>query len=138
MFNKTTMPELLAAIALRKKDPAAAIEALKPAIPYELGTPHELLSLYLRGLAYLQQHAGHEAESEFQRLLKHTSIGPNVPYVSLARLGLARAYAQIGELEKSRRTYENFFAVWKNADADVPVLLEARAEYAKLKPARVP
>ncbi|HEV1286363.1 MAG TPA: protein kinase [Bryobacteraceae bacterium] len=137
MFNKTTMPELLAAIALRKKDPAAAIEALKPAIPYELGTPHELLSLYLRGLAYLQQHAGHEAESEFQRLLKHSSIGPNAPYVPLARLGLARAYAQIGEIEKSRRTYEEFFAVWKNADANVPVLLEAKGEYSKLKLARV-
>ena len=138
MFNKTTMPELLAAIALRKKDPAAAIEALTPAIPYELGTPHELLSIYLRGLAYLQQHAGHEAESEFQRLLKHSSISPNVPYVPLARLGLARAYAQIGEIEKSRRTYEDFFAVWKNADANVPVLSEAKAEYAKLKPAPVP
>jgi len=86
----------------------------------------------------LQHHAAQEAESEFQRLLKHSSIGPNVPYVSLARLGLARAYAQIGEIEKSRRTYEDFFAVWKNADANIPVLLEAKAEYAKLKPARVP
>jgi predicted Zn-dependent protease len=138
MFNQTTIPELRAAIALRKKDPAAAIEALKPAIPYELGTPHELLSLYLRGLAYLQQHAAHEAEAEFQRLLKHTSISPNVPYVPLARLGLARAYAQLGEIEKSRRTYEEVFVVWKNADANVPVLSEAKAEYAKLKPARVP
>ena len=138
MFNKTTMPDLLGAIALRKKDPAAAIEALKPAIPYELGTPHELLSLYLRGLAYLQQHAGHEAESEFQRLLQHSSISPNVPYVPLARLGLARAYAQIGEIEKSRRTYEDFFALWKNADGNVPVVSEAKGEYAKLKPASVP
>ena len=138
MFNRTTMPELRAAIALRKKNPAAAIKALKPAIPYELGTPHELLSLYLRGLAYLQQQAGHEAESEFQRLLKHSSISPNVPYVPLARLGLARAYAQMGEIEKSRKTYEEFFAVWKNADANVPVLAEARTEYARLKPARVP
>jgi tetratricopeptide (TPR) repeat protein len=138
MFNKTTMPELLAAIALRKKDPAAAIEVLKPALPYELGTPHELLSIYLRGLAYLQQHAGHEAESEFQRLLKHMSIAPNIPYVPLARLGLARTYAQIGEIEKSRQTYEEFFTAWKNADANIPVLAEAKAEYAKLKPARVP
>jgi tetratricopeptide (TPR) repeat protein len=113
--------------------PCSGVEALKPAIPYELGTPHELLSLYLRGLAYLQQHSGREAEAESERLLEHRAVAPNSPYVALARLGLARAYAQIGDFEQSRKTYEGLFALWKNADANVPVLAEAKVEYAKLK-----
>jgi eukaryotic-like serine/threonine-protein kinase len=133
ILQKLTLPELQAAIALRKSDPGAAIEALKPAIPYELGTPHELLSLYLHDLAYLRQHSGREAEAEFERLLEHRAVAPNSPYVALARLGLARAYAQIGDFEQSRKTYERLFALWKNVDAHVPVLAEAKVEYAKLK-----
>jgi tetratricopeptide (TPR) repeat protein len=133
ILQKLTLPELRAAVALRKKDPAAAIEALKPTIPYELESQHDLFSLYLRGLAYLQQHSGQQAKAEFERLLQHSSVAPNSPYVPLARLGLARAYAQLGDIDQSRRTFEEFFAIWKNADADVPVLSEAKQEYAKLK-----
>ena len=74
-----------------------------------------------------------EAEAEFQRIIDHPGIVLNQPVGALARLGLARAYVLEGERAKALAEYENFFALWKHADTDVPILKQAKAEYAKLR-----
>jgi ATP/maltotriose-dependent transcriptional regulator MalT len=89
--------------------------------------------VYVRGEAYLVAKRGAEAAAEFQKILAHRGIVVNEPIAATARLGLARAYAMQGDSAKARAAYEDFFALWKDADPDVPVLVAAKAEYAKLK-----
>ena len=120
-------------IEMDRKAPEKAIEALSPATPYELGTNQGLFPIYIRGLAYLQAKRGTEAAAEFQKIVDHRGIAPTAPEHSLAKLGLGRAYAMAGDSAKARAAYQDFFALWKDADADVPVLKEAKAEYAKLQ-----
>jgi hypothetical protein len=88
--------------------------------------------LYLRGQAYLLLHRGKDAAVEFQKILDHRGIVLNFPLGALAHLGLARAYALQGDTTKARTVYQDFFALWKDADPDIPVLQQAKAEYAKL------
>ncbi len=85
------------------------------------------------GQAYLRAGSAKEAAAEFQKILDHRGVGGSSVLYPLARLGLARAYALAGDLEKSRNAYQDFFALWKDADADIPILQQAKAEYAKLK-----
>jgi eukaryotic-like serine/threonine-protein kinase len=102
-------------------------------MPYELGGAAHLRPPYRRGLAYLELQKGAEAAVEFQKILDHPGVDPLNGTRSLANLGLARAYVLTGESGKSRSTYQDFFALWKDADPDIPILKQAKAEYAKLQ-----
>ena len=132
------LPAIRAAVSLNEKNPAKAIEALLPASPYELGQPPPLqlgtmYPLYLRGQAYLAAGQGEKAAAEFQGILDHRGIVLNFPLGALAHLGLARAYMLQGDIAKARAAYKDFLALWKDADPDIPILKEAKAEYAKLQ-----
>jgi len=96
----------------------------------QLGT---LYPAYIRGQAQLMARNGTAAATEFQKLLDHRGIVVNFPLGALAHLGVARAYALSGDTAKSKTAYQDFFALWKNADPDIPILKEAKAEYAKLQ-----
>ena len=132
-INYVKLPEVRAAIAMDRKDPARAIEALKVAVPYDLGSPPDLMTFYYRGLAYLQQQSAKQAAAEFKKILDHQGIAATSPAIPLAQLGLARANALLGDAPASRREYEKLFALWNNADPDLAVLKDARREYARLK-----
>ncbi|MGA2879488.1 MAG: protein kinase [Bryobacteraceae bacterium] len=132
------LPMIRAAIALRSSEPSKAVEALAPAAPYELGHTNSaftfaLYPVYLRGEAYLAAKQGAAAEAEFQKILDHPGVVGNEPIGALAHLGLGRAYALAGESAKAKTAYQDFLAFWKNADPDIPILKQAKAEYAKLK-----
>jgi predicted Zn-dependent protease len=111
---------------------------LEAAAPYELGEPPQfqlgtLYPAYIRGQAYLAAHNGTAAIVEFQKFLDHRGIVSNFPLGALAHLGLARAYALSGDSAKARTAYQDFIAIWKGADSDIPILKEAKVEYEKLK-----
>jgi hypothetical protein len=132
------VPTLRAAIALNSGNSAQSLVILEAAAPYELGeppptAPGTLYPAYLRGQAHLMAHNGAGAASEFQKLVDHRGIVLNFPLGALARLGLARAYAISGDGARSRAAYQDFFALWKDADPDIPILKEAKAEYANLQ-----
>jgi eukaryotic-like serine/threonine-protein kinase len=133
------LPTLRAQLALNRKDSKKAIEALQAAAPYELGEPAALFGflslypIYVRGEAYLAAHNGSEAAAEFQKILDHRGIVVNEPIGALAHLQLGRAYAMQGDTAKARAAYQDFLTLWKDADPDIPILREAKAEYAKLK-----
>jgi tetratricopeptide (TPR) repeat protein len=124
-------PEVMAINEINRRNPAKAIQLLQTATPYEAGYYFGIR--YTRGNAYLRAGNGNQAAGEFQKVLALRNAFPDDPVLSLAQLGLARAYALQGDVAKSRTAYQDFFALWKDADPDVPVLREAKAEYAKLK-----
>jgi DNA-binding winged helix-turn-helix (wHTH) protein len=129
------LPAVRAQLALNRKDPDKAIEALRAASPYELGDMDRNNAgypLYLRGEAYLGAHQGNEAAAEFQKIIDHPGVVFSSPLAALAHLGLARAYAVAGDTAKAKAAYAEFLTIWKDADADVPVYQQAKAEYAKL------
>ncbi len=123
---------LNAQLALIRNDATKAIEALQAATPYELGTAAGLHPIYMRGQAYLAAHDGSKAAGEFQKIIDHRMLALN-PIGALAQLGLARAYALQGDSVKAKVAYQDFFSLWKDADPDIPVLKQAKAEYAKLQ-----
>ena len=132
------LPTISAAIEMNRKNPSKAIELLQATVPYELGEPYpmfevggSLYPVYLRAQSYLLLRRGTEAAAEFQRILDHRNIVMNGPLAALAQLGLARAYASEYDT-KSRSAYQNFFGLWKDADTTIPVLTQARKEYANL------
>ena len=132
------LPTLKAAIELQSGNSAQALVSLETAAPYELGEPPPfqegtLYPAHLRGEAYLAAHNSGAAAIEFQKLLGHRGIVINSPLGALARLGLARAYALSGDTAKSRSAYQEFLTLWKDADPDIPILKEAKADYAKLQ-----
>jgi tetratricopeptide (TPR) repeat protein len=133
MLHQVSIPCMQALIEMQHKTPGQAIQALQPAASYELGAAQALLPIYIRGLAYLQARRGTEAAVEFQKMVDHPGIAPTFPEHSLAKLGLGRAYAMIADTAKARTAYQDFFALWKDGDPDVPILKEARAEYGKLQ-----
>jgi serine/threonine protein kinase/tetratricopeptide (TPR) repeat protein len=139
ILNVYWFPAIEGSIAMAQNAPDRAIIALEPALPYELGgQPNTgIVTLmyppYVRGLAYLAQKNGPAAANEFRKFLDHPGIVQNFALASLARLQLARAYNLSGNPAKAKATYEDFFSLWKDADADVPILKEAKAEYAKLQ-----
>ena len=89
--------------------------------------------VYVRGQAYLVERRGSEAAAEFQKILNHRGVVVNEPIGTLAHLGLARGYVLNGDTAKARAAYQDFFALWKHADPDIPILKEAKGEYAKLQ-----
>jgi tetratricopeptide (TPR) repeat protein/predicted Ser/Thr protein kinase len=137
LVNSYWLPQARAAIELNRHKPAKAVEELRAAQPYELGLPipwiAPLAVLYLRGCALLAEGQGNEAGSEFQRILDRPGIVQNSPIGSLAYLGLARALVLAGDQTKARTAYQDFLALWKNANPDIPILKAAKAEYAKLQ-----
>ncbi len=126
------VPIARAAIALARGDPALALETLRMATPYQLGTVAALGPLYFRGEAHRARADGPAAAAEFQTILDHRGVDPFSCLQPLASLALARARVLAGEDAAARSAYEAVFAIWKDADADLPALREARAEYAQL------
>jgi eukaryotic-like serine/threonine-protein kinase len=138
--NGYWLPTIRATIEITRRDPSKAIEFLKAAAPYEQGVvpPNPefgvlLYPAYVRGQAYLLLHQGAEAAAEFQRFLDHRTLVANNPLFVLAHLQIGRAYAMQGDTAKAKAAYQEFLTLWKDADPDVPILKEAKAEYAKLK-----
>jgi tetratricopeptide (TPR) repeat protein len=134
------LPEVRALLALNHGEPAKAIELLQIAIPYELGDPPSsflgyfgsFYPQYVRGEAYLAAHQGREAAAEFQMILDHRGIVVSDPIGALAHLQLGRAYVLSGETTKAKAAYRDFLTLWQDADPDIPILKQAKVEYAKL------
>jgi serine/threonine protein kinase/tetratricopeptide (TPR) repeat protein len=133
LLHDVWIPCAGALTALNRKTPELAIDALRASTPFEMGTSQGLFPIYVRGLAYLQAKRGTDAIVEFQKIVDHRGVAPVAPEHSLAKLGLGRAYVMTSDSAKARAAYQDFFALWKDADPDVPILKEARAEYEKLR-----
>ena len=126
------LPAIHAAAALRNGDTGKAIEALVAAAPYELGLGSSLYPVYLRGETYLVAKQGTAAAIEFQKILEHSGVVANELIGALAHLQMGRAFALSGNTSNARTAYQEFFTLWKDADPDIPILKQAKAEYAKL------
>jgi tetratricopeptide (TPR) repeat protein len=141
MIQAYWLPTIRAAIAINRGDGKKAVELLSVASPYELGEPLQspshgtLYPVYVRGEAYLRVGDGEQAATEFQKMIDHRGIVTNFPLGALAHLQLGRAYALQGDTAKAKTAYQDFLTLWKDADLDVPILKEAKAEYAKLRQA---
>jgi tetratricopeptide (TPR) repeat protein len=133
------LPTIHAQLALNRNDASKTIELLQAAAPYELGEGVVQLyyscfyPVYLRGEANLASGQGAAAAAEFQKILDHRGLVQNCPTGALARLGLARAYVKQGDTARARTAYQDFLTLWKDADPDIPILKEAKAEYVKLQ-----
>ena len=136
LVHRYWLPTVRAAVALERKDPNRAVELLKVTSGIEFGVPAQvnvfLCPAYLRGEAYLMLHNGSAAAAEFRKFIDHYGLVVNFPWGALARLGLARAYALSGDTTKAKAAYQDFLTIWKDADPDVPVDKQARAELAKI------
>ena len=121
-----------AAIALDRNRPDDAIGALEATRSLETGSSAALVPIYLRGAAYLAKRDGPAARAEFERVLQLRGVDPFAPILPMSQLGVARAWALEGDADKSRAAYDKLFELWRDGDADLPVLLRARAEYARV------
>jgi predicted Zn-dependent protease len=127
------LPSIRAQIELSRGDKAKALALLDDVRPYDLAQAASLYPAYVRGAVLLQDRRGREAAAEFQKILSHRGFIFNSYVGPLSRLGLARAYVLQGDTGKARTEYQDFLAIWKDADADIPILKQAKAEYAKLR-----
>ncbi len=135
------LPTLAALSSLAHRAPLDAVERLQRALPYDFALPGTaffakfggLYPAYVRGEAYLKSQQGREAAAEFQKVLDHRGIVYADPIGALAHLQLARAYILSGDHAKAKSAYERFLTLWKDADRDIPILKQAKAEYAKLQ-----
>jgi tetratricopeptide (TPR) repeat protein len=129
------LPTVRSQIALRQHDAARAVKVLQAAATYELGDVDNtaLYPVFVRGEAYLALHLGSEAAAQFQKIIDHRGIVVNEPIGALAHLGLARAYVLQGDPTKAKAAYKDFLTIWKDADPDIPIYKQAKAEYAKLQ-----
>jgi tetratricopeptide (TPR) repeat protein/tRNA A-37 threonylcarbamoyl transferase component Bud32 len=134
------LPVLRALVATIGREPAKAIEALQAAAPYELGVPlswfngtfGQLYPVYVRGQAYLAARQGSQAAAEFQKILDHRGIVASDPIGAVARFELGRALVSSGDKTEAKAAYQDFLKLWKDADPDIPILQQAKAEYARL------
>jgi predicted Zn-dependent protease len=137
LVQRYILPAIRAAIALRRNDPNRAVGLLKMTSTIELGQPTNvgapLWPPYLRGEAYLKLHDGNASAAEFQKFIDHRGLVVNFPWGALARLELARAYAAQGNTVSARAAYQDFLTIWKDADPDIPIYKQAKAEYARLQ-----
>ena len=138
LVQKYEIPTIRAAIQLRRKDPEGAIKTLQATTPYDVASPPSFRGLYLypvyvRGLAYLQVGDGKNAAIEFQRMLDHSGLLQDSIMGPLARLQLGRAQVMMGDKAAARKSYQDFLTLWKDADPDIPIYKQAKAEYAKLR-----
>jgi eukaryotic-like serine/threonine-protein kinase len=127
------LPDIHARLAINKRLYFEAIGDLRPGMPYELSMNGEMLPAYVRGEAYLAAHQGSEAAAEFQKILDHPGVVINSPVGALAHLQIGRAYAMHGDAAKAKAVYQDFLTLWKDADPDIPLLIAAKSEYAKLQ-----
>jgi len=139
LIQRYWLPSIRAAIALDRKQPDKAIEFLKMTSDRELSMDYltaiavSLYPAYLRGEAYLMLHDGTRAAAEFQKFLDYRRLVGNFPLGALARLCLARAFALQNDKARSGNAYAEFLILWKDADPDLPLLKQAKSEYAKLR-----
>ena len=135
------MPTLRALAAIARSQPTRAIELLQANVPYELAVPAtafnfffgSLYPVYVRGQAYAAGGLPQQATAEFQKILDHPGLMMGDPAGARARLEKARSLARAGNVAAARTAYEDFLALWKDADLDVPILAQAKADYAKLQ-----
>ena len=135
------LPTVRAKLALNRGNPSEAVEMLRAALPYELGQTtfsgkyawNGLYTVYVRGEAYLAAHQASRAVAEFQKVLDHSGVVWNSPIGALAHLQLGRAYAMQGDAARARNAFQDFLTLWKDADPDIPILKQAKVEYAKLR-----
>ncbi len=132
LTNRVSLPVTAAALAIEQGEPARGLELLEPVRPYDHAPSAEFWPAYLRGQAYLQLKDGRAAASEFQNIVTHRGEVPVSVLYPLAHLGLARAAAMSNDAERARKAYEAFFALWNEADSDLPVLRDTRLEYSRL------
>jgi tetratricopeptide (TPR) repeat protein len=136
LVQNYSLPTIRAAMKLNANDPAGAIAALQPSLKYELSfnlSFNGLYPAYIRGLAYLQLGDGRLAAAEFQKLMNHRGLVASDVIGALAHLQMARAQKMMGDKASARKWYEDFLALWKDADTDVPIYRQAKAEYARLE-----
>jgi serine/threonine protein kinase/tetratricopeptide (TPR) repeat protein len=136
LLTKVSLAVNQAAIELQRNQPQKAIAALERSLPYDLGSgPNgaNYNTMFFRGAAYLKLGDGARALAEYQKILDHRGLDPLSTFYPMARLGAARAYMLQGDRLHALTAYQDFFAAWKDADPDIPVLKEARAEYVKLQ-----
>jgi serine/threonine protein kinase/tetratricopeptide (TPR) repeat protein len=136
LLNAVWLPVVRATNQIRANQAAQAVSSLEVAVPYEMGSPPFGASywpMFVRGDAYLHLGDGVKAAAEYQKILDHRGTDPTNLLYHLAKLGSARAYALQGDKPKAKAAYQDFFAEWKDADPDVPILKDAKAEYAKLQ-----
>ena len=140
VINRYWLPTIFASIEIQQGNAAKAVDLLKTTTQYELGSPlpqfevgGSLYPVYVRGQAYLLLHQGREAAGEFKKYLDHRGIAVNCPLAELALLQLARAYVLAGDLKKADDDYQEFFVLLKDADPNMPILKQAKAEHAKLQ-----
>ncbi|MEO8191415.1 MAG: tetratricopeptide repeat protein [Acidobacteriota bacterium] len=131
LLNKCLLPLVQARIELQRGNPAQSILLLETTRAYEGYALFQIA--YLRGQSYLDQQRGADAAAEFQKILEHRGWQALSPLYPLAHLGLGRAAAMSGDTTKAHKAYQDFFALWKDADQDIPILQEARREYEKLR-----
>jgi eukaryotic-like serine/threonine-protein kinase len=131
------LPTINASAQLQRRNSSRAILDLEPAVAYELGQADMFINYvypaYIRGQAFLMAHDGAAAATEFQKLLDHKSLVANFVIGALAHLQLARAYALQGDTTRAKAAYNDFLTLWKDADPDIPILKQAKVEYAKLQ-----
>jgi len=137
LIHTISIPIVRAFAELQRGNAAAGVAGLEAGRPYELGAgpggyPAYRL-MYVRGLVYLRMKDGEKAAVEFQKILDHRGLMPTSELIPLSQLNIGRAYALQGDVGKARTAYQDFLALWKDADPDVPILKEAKAEYAKLQ-----
>jgi eukaryotic-like serine/threonine-protein kinase len=130
LVESVCVPYVQAVVALNGGNAKHSIELLNSAVPYESGTTRDM---YVRGLAYVKMGQGAEAAQEFQKILALRNFAPADPLMSFAHLGLGHAYAVAGDTVKARAAYQDFFALWKDANPGIPILVAAKADYAKLQ-----
>jgi tetratricopeptide (TPR) repeat protein len=137
-WNTLQLPMIRAAAALKRNNPDDAVEMLKPAAPHDVYSPQ---AVYIRGLAYLAARKGTEAANEFQKIVDHRGIHwqfqpvlprETGPLRAMAFVGVARGAALAGDTPRARKAYQDFLTLWKDADPDIPILVDARKEYAAL------
>jgi hypothetical protein len=131
--SKVRVPELRGAVELKRGNPGRAPEILAPFAIYDEGWLDIYMFAYVRGEAYLLARRGKEAAAEFRKVIDHRGIVDSAPYGVRARLEVARAMALEGDTDKARAAYQDFLTLWKDADPDIPILKQAKAEYAKLQ-----
>lgn len=138
IWNAVQLPTIRAAIELQRGQPGKSVELLSSALPYERAFPD---AVYFRGLAYLSLNKGPEAAAEFQKIVDHKGASwvstwkvPNWGlYYAISYVGLARGFVLAGDTAKARKAYQDFFALWKDADKDIPILIKAKKEYVALR-----
>ena len=131
--QRLDLPAIRATIEIGRNNPAKAIDLLQIAEQYDLANGRGMRTTYQRAHAFLALHKSSEAAAEFQKIVDHPGVVVNAITGALAKLGLARAYALQGDQAKARVAYQDFFALWKDADPKIPILIQAKSEYAKLQ-----